>query len=343
MRILPLPSSTGHPACQILCQALPVRLHVSGLAAGDLQTLFQATGPLRPWRRPPLPAQIVIDNPDAGPALADAPLQALQLGADRVELGSGRAARLFPGCAADTAATHFPQSLYLCLAQQWARSGVFALHAAGIVAAGRGILALGERMAGKSTLALSALAAGHQVVSDDWLLLGPGADGRAHIERLRGYLALRAGRPRERLLPRSGLAVAAGSDGNGQRQLFTIDGAAPARFPATAAVHHLWLLQPGPERPGSTRLMAAAAATALAGLVAAAMPLLLSTPFPAERQALMGTANRLLAQAAAAQVSTGSDLVRAPEANWERLLKTLAFAPPPRHTPPAASIHEIEP
>ncbi len=347
MRILPLPSTDGRPACQLICQAMPVRLTVTGLAAVDLQALFQApAGGTEPWSSPPSPEAIVIDNPDVEPLpAAPADARSLQLGADRVELASGQPARLHRGAGQNTAATHFPQSLYLCLAQQWARSGVFALHAAGIVAHGQGIVALGERMAGKSTLALSALAAGHQVVSDDWLLLAAGSDGHCRIERLRGYLAIRAGHVRDWLLPRAGLDRAAaadngadagfnaddgdgGADGNADtehRQLFAIDQAPDPRFPPSAHVGHLWLLAPDRPRPEATRCQPETPAAALAGLIRAAMPLLLSAAFPVERKALMATANTLLQQVVPAAVGTGHDLVRAPARDWERLLEILAF------------------
>lgn len=327
MRILPLPSIDHRPACQLSCQALPIRLTVAGLAAADLQALFHASaGGRQPWPPQSSPAAIVIDNPDALPLPpAQAGRQCLQLGPDRVELASGQPARLHPGSDQGTA-THFPQSLYLCLAQQWARSGVFALHAAGIVADGQGILALGERMAGKSTLALSALAAGHQVVSDDWLLLGIGSDGRCRIERLRGYLAIRPGPVRARLLPLAGLAAPRTAGNGDHRQLFDITHPAPARFPLAAAVNRLWLLAAGGDhRPGTTLCRLQAPAAALAGLVTAAMPLLLSAAFPVERQALMATAQSLLQQVVATHLTAGLDLVQTPTASWQRLIKTLAF------------------
>ncbi|MCK9488751.1 MAG: hypothetical protein M0Q42_05040 [Xanthomonadales bacterium] len=329
MQILPLPSASTQPACQLRCQALPVSLTVTGLAAADLAALLQASAsPSADWPQQRPPPVIVIDNPDVAPLpTLSAQVQSLQVGPDRVELVSGRAAHLYPGVAEQQSSlpSHFPQSLYLCLAQQWARSGVFALHAAGIVTADEGLLVLGERMAGKSTLALSALAAGHQVVSDDWLLLAADSDGRCQMERLREYLAIRPGPVAQRLLPRAALAGVKRTSSAEQRQLVPIDELASARFPVSAAVTRLWQLQPASDRPESTRIVPETAAGALASLITAAMPLLLSAQFPAERQALMTTAGSLLREIPAERVTAGRDLAREPGPNWERLLKTLAF------------------
>ena len=69
-----------------------------------------------------------------------------------------------------------PQALHLLLTQQWARAGLMPVHACAFSIAGQGILALGDRGAGKSSLVLAALAAGARIVSDDWLLLGLDTD-----------------------------------------------------------------------------------------------------------------------------------------------------------------------
>ena len=84
-----------------------------------------------------------------------------------------------------------PQSLHLLLAQQWARAGIMTLHAAAVSTPGGGILSLGPRGAGTSTLTVSALAAGLGVITDDWMILGRAADGQIEVERLRGFLMLR--------------------------------------------------------------------------------------------------------------------------------------------------------
>ena len=119
-----------------------------------------------------------------------------------------------------------------------------------------------------------------------------------------------------------------GADGNADtehRQLFAIDQAPDPRFPPSAHVGHLWLLAPDRPRPEATRCQPETPAAALAGLIRAAMPLLLSAAFPVERKALMATANTLLQQVVPAAVGTGHDLVRAPARDWERLLEILAF------------------
>lgn len=320
MQILPWSDGADPHACQLLCEQFPVRLTLSGLSAEELSGLFDLEAGRSVWPPTGPMREIVIDNASAGVQCETSPRQTIRLDDGEVELTSGRPARLRPSPNRSEPPLHFPQSLYLCLAQQWARSGLFALHAAAIDAHPHGILVLGDRCAGKSTLALSALAAGFGVVSDDWLLFGLDTSAHHRVERLRGHLAIRPGLVSDHLdtqLRQTGIELPAKS---ARKRVIALSPGNP-RFPTGGRVDRIWhLIGTAGERPAQTVIRPRTPAQTLASLVTAAMPLLLSDAFPIERERLMATAQSLLSTDSGAQVESGRDLVYRPETAWSTLL-----------------------
>lgn len=213
---------------------------------------------------------------------------------------------------------HIPAALSFAFAQQWARQGFACVHGALLCVADTGVLVVGQRAAGKSTLSASAVAAGGSLVSDDYLLAGL-CDGRPTGERIRQFMSLR------RSWAAQGLADAlTGSwthNRNDTRVFLHIPDDDP-RFPDYASIDRLWLLRrPRAGRRETSALRPAPQATAYAALVAAIQPLLLGADFPTERERLGALVAKLVSLPAAC-LETGQDVVLKPRATWQRLLAT---------------------
>lgn len=213
-----------------------------------------------------------------------------------------------------------PSALAFAFAQQWARLGCLATHAALVQLDGVGVLALGARGRGKSVLAASAVRAGGAIVSDDHLLLGQ-RDGACLGERIRQFVSVRRSWAVDTLLAGTRDDWNLGRSGN--RAYLEIPSGDP-RFPAHARVDRLWVLA----RPASARGALSSSsrldqASAYATLVAAGQPLLLGAAFPRERERLQVLMRRL-ATLPAARVETGEDIVREPRRAWNVLLRATA-------------------
>lgn len=228
-----------------------------------------------------------------------------------------------------------PQALYLLLAQQWARAGLMMVHAAAFETSGRGILALGDRGAGKSVLTACALAAGARVVSDDWVLVGFDDAGALLAERMRDFLMLRHGRACDRILARlPGLAVRpspgrpksviripeARHDGAPTQP----DAARPgqdARFVGTCPIHEIWRVErPRAGRAERSSIGSAPPAAALAAVIRQTMPILFSRRFPGEGERLGRTVKAAVEQSRCRRIEGGLDLVEQPRQALARLL-----------------------
>jgi hypothetical protein len=215
--------------------------------------------------------------------VTDEDLDGLQVECSPLALPGGRAfltsdrageVRLEPVLEADL---HLlPPPLNLLLAQQWARLARFPLHAAALRWKDRGVLILGERGAGKSSLVLAASSLGGEVVSDDWLLTGV-LRGQVRVERLREFLMFRPGAPWQAfgqgMQTLTGLTIVPGPD---RRHVLPIHGSQPA-FPTWTPIERMVFLQaPERERPAHSRLEPIHQSRLLAGLVEASMPRLLT-------------------------------------------------------------------
>jgi hypothetical protein len=210
-----------------------------------------------------------------------------------------------------------PQPFGFALAQQWARAGLIALHAAVVSVGGRGVLALGRRGSGKSVLSASALAAGGHAVSDDWVLVGVDPSGALRAERLRAYLQLHDGGASSAL--RGQLGAHEPWRAQRSKRVLSID-PAHAAFPQSTPLAALWVLKrPDAGRLVTTRCRTAPQAIFFAQLLDASVAALLAPPFVHERDALRATIDTLLRRLTLALVEPGSDLVDAPASAWSAL------------------------
>jgi len=211
--------------------------------------------------------------------------------------------------------TLLPQSLYLLLAQQWARAGLMLVHAAAFEFNDTGVLALGEKGTGKSVLTGSAMAAGARVVSDDWVMTGRGSPGRFTTERMREFVMLRHGEACERILA-SLPDVRTRKVENRPKSLIPMpDPATPSahRFAKQCELDRLWILQrPTAGRNPFSQARPGLAGEALAALIRATMPVLFSRFFPVESEQLVRTARELVQTCPILRVEPGLDLVESP-------------------------------
>lgn len=317
LQIAPL----SEPACcRLRSEAFERSLTIYGLSAGEMAAYFSADG-ARP--EPHLIAArgsigISVDQDES------VIVNAIDLSRHRRErLSDGQAllssgqpgqARLDAKAAVNRL---LPGPLNLLLAQQWARQGLFPLHAAALRWRGRGLLILGDQGTGKSSLVLAALGRGGRVVSDDWLLVGDG-EAEARAERLRRFLMFRSGSTWDRfgasLIETHG--VHATGDG---RFVHPID-RAHAAFPNWTPLDRCILLEPpAATRPDQTTLEIADQARALGALIDGAMPILMTRRFPVERALLFDRFQSLSRRLPVIAATMGQDLIAEPTAVLDRL------------------------
>lgn len=211
--------------------------------------------------------------------------------------------------------TLLPQSLYLLLAQQWARAGLLLVHGAAFEFEGKGVLALGGKGTGKSVLTVAAMAAGAFIVSDDWLMIGVDSTGRLRAERLREFLMLRHGQVCDQLTSRMADLKPAPLASRPKTVFHFRNQADSLRRKCVPAcnIEQIWLLK----RPPSGRFKPstrepASTAQALTALIRATMPILFSRRLATEASRLRQTANAAFARKLIVAVSTGPDLVEQP-------------------------------
>lgn len=307
----------GPGQCLIRGRRLEFGLRISGLDAPLLQAFLHGTGGRPDWIEAGgngIGAELL----GTGGAESERPLVVRELEDGRLETRSGGAGHVFARGAGLPADRMLPQSLHLLLAQQWARGGILVVHAAAVNTPRGGILILGSRGTGKSTLSVSALAAGLGTVSDDWMLLGRDPAGTIAVERLRGFLMLRRSWAAESLSQQCpDLRLVRVAQRPKQVMELREDG---ARFPPTARIRSVWLLQrPRGARAEHSRFSPANPAYCLRRLVEASMPLLFSAEFPHEHRALLATAQQLIRTAPCRILEPGTDIVAEPAAAWRRL------------------------
>ncbi|GAB4167394.1 MAG: hypothetical protein Kow0020_00220 [Wenzhouxiangellaceae bacterium] len=240
-----------------------------------------------------------------------------------VHLASGRPGRL---TVLDHHRWHrdrlIPESLLMLLAQQVARSGAMIVHGAAIRIGDQGMLVLGGRGSGKSILSAAALAAGCQVVSDDWLLLGHDSAGRLVAERLRDFLMWRRGWATDQLLHvlcESGFEL----QERRKRVLFIAEQSVARlnQLPEAVEIRRLCLLKrPRGARTTRSSIFELTQGQAMAALIEATVPALFTKQFAAERAALLNTSLSLLTLGPFALCS-GVDLVTDPSKALARLME----------------------
>ena len=306
--------------CRIIGDGLPFEIELSGMSNTELDGLLHGGADSGQWLNRVDQSPLVADNPGAKTDTESEVTPA----SHEVEDGHFQATSGGPGQVAVTGHHQvpinlLPRSLHLLLAQQWARSGILSLHAAAILTPAGGILVIGPRGGGKSVLTLSALVAGHAIISDDWILLGKGDDDHIHVERLRPFMMLRQSWAADQLrthLPRLKSKALA----NRPKQVTRLP-ANSKRFPVSATINRIWLLKrPRSARTQHTRLTPITQTTALSKIVEASMPLLFSKQFPVEHRQLMKTIQTLLGNAPTFEVETGTDVVEDPVGAWKEVL-----------------------
>lgn len=291
-------------------------LTVDGLAPAELRWLFGAVGQVLSPEEFAARPSIAIDTAGLASSAALGPVVARKFAEGVALMTSGGQA----SCVISARDPRFmmPQPLGFALSQQWARSGLLALHGAVICVNGRGILALGRRGCGKSVLAASALAAGGQVVSDDWVLVGADAAGVLRGERLRGYLQLRSSDAGSGLRSRLGPKLTFASNTKTKFALMVAND--EPQTPVQARINELWVLRrPHGARSQQTRFASAEQADFFAALLDSSLSELFGHAYPIERVQLLGTIQSMLLRLKCRVVETGLELASEPKRAWSGL------------------------
>lgn len=293
--------------------AFDAPIDVAGIGAEAMAGLFRGSARARDhWRHP---LELTAGLAGATNAPAGTPFE-MDLPDGRAILPSGA-----PGTVRVEPHHHLaddllqPQSLYLLLAQQWARAGLMLVHGAAFEFDGTGILALGDKGAGKSVLTAAAMAAGARVVSDDWVMVGLDPAGRLRAERLREFLMLRHGQACDLLMSRLADLKPAPLAKRPKTVFHFRDQPESIRRQCipTCNIDRVWLLK----RPPSGRFQPstgteATPVQALAALIQATMPILFSRRFALEAAELRKTTDAAFSRHRRCTVSTGPDLLDHP-------------------------------
>lgn len=194
--------------------------------------------------------------------------------------------------------------------------GCLPLHGMAAEIDGISVLALGDSMAGKSTLALAILHVGGRIVSDDFLLARFKA-GQLMISALRQDLYIREGS--FGLIP------------NALRPLFTSDGAGPSRIMlGRSLAPHVFIEEVSPQviwfldnarRPPKLQVEKLSQAEALSSLLRGGSSLFISNRYGSERVALLPRLIQAVQSSRFFSVRFGSDLLRSPAGMVRELLE----------------------
>ena len=316
MNIQPASTPSGI-GCRISSDCFAASVTIDGLYAAELAYLFGfERAPAFEWTQ--LQARgdihIALDAP-ASPA----PTKQLSLDLEdgQVTTSSDQPASIRVQSHHALRPTLFPKSLNLGLSQQWARAGILPVHAAGIAVSGIGIMMLGGKAAGKSTLAAAALVASARVISDDWMLLGIDENGKPTMERLRQFLMLRDCSATRALLSRQANRSFK-TWSNRPKSTLAIPHKSQA-FPRSHPIDQLWLICRRVPRPEITHTARAGRQTVLPALLAQSMPILFGQHFKTEHSRLEVMLSVCLDAGEVVEVATGMDLVRYPTETLGRL------------------------
>ena len=319
MRVL-TDDESRQPACRLVSDVFDAAIRIEGLTAPELRARLFERGARWPWHRLSGRGPLTIELVNG---VRHEPSQGVQRIVERdlpdgqVRLISGSRSELTLRADHDDPEALLPSSLYLCFAHQWARAGLLPLHGAAFANEKGGVLAVGSKGTGKSTLTAAALIAGCRVVSDDWLLAQPSPTGFL-VERLRRFIMLRRGWASDQVLAK--LPDLAFAD-NGVRPKMTLRlPPRDARFPNRASVTRLFeLSRPRGARSEMSQLESLSDRQAMAALVQSSMPLLFSAALPIEQTLLLEACNQGLPPLQKFRLVPGSSLVSDPSAETAKL------------------------
>jgi hypothetical protein len=228
-------------------------------------------------------------------------------------------AEVFDG-AVDTASRTL---LDVWLQRALAVRGVAVLHGAAVRVRSHGLLAVGGRHVGKSTIAAAAIVGGGSVVSDDWLLAGVTRDGSVIVAPSRTELAFR--RPTVDVLPEEI-----------RRRLVPVPGTASNRWaldPTTTDPWYAVALAPTSiwrvsidRRLGTSRLRQISQADTWAALARSTSAVFLSGVFHRERSRLLSLLHRLVTDCPGFRLRLGRDLLADPATTLDRLVSEVDAA-----------------
>lgn len=203
----------------------------------------------------------------------------------------------------------------------WLSSGAFFLHSALLRIQGYGILILAPRATGKSIVSAAALAAGGELISDDWLAVSRTQGGDAVLaERMRNFFLWRQSAAFGALLPS---LRARGIEPHLGRLKWALrpEGDDP-HFPPTARIDQVWVLRrPRFARSETSETVPLPATSVLHAVMEASMPSHWGPHFPNLRQQLMQTMNCLIRTTVRLSVCAGLDLVRTPAGTLSALIR----------------------
>jgi hypothetical protein len=323
VKVLDDPGSE-RPSCRLVSDAFGAVVRVEGLTAPELRARLFERGARWPWHRlverSPLAIELIEGaRHHAAPNRLQKNTAVVErdLTDGLVRLNSGGRSELSVRPDHDDPDALLPSSLYLCFAHQWALAGLLPLHAAAFATNNGGVLAVGDKGTGKSTLTAAALIAGCRVVSDDWLLAQATSSGLV-VERLRRFIMLRHGWASEQV--KRHLPDLSFRDQEGRPKSIVRLPPVDARFPTRTTVDRMYeLSRPRGARTQTSFTEPLSNRQALAALVRSSMPLLFSAALPIEQSLLLESCRLGLPKVVKYRLVPGSAVVTDPSAETARL------------------------
>lgn len=224
--------------------------------------------------------------------------------------------RLFGDRPSEAPAIALESAFFRALACQ----GILALHAVSFRIDGIGVLALGPSQVGKSTLGLSALLAGAELVSDDRVALMVDGDGMGTALSLRDFMQIRVGTLRgisPDALPEFMVS-----------EIYTQDvyrlgvGEHPGFSATYVPIDQIWLLS-AKDRGEASRIERISQAQAFAGLLASSFPYLFAGKGKTAT-GLIRTAQAALRRSAVAEVGLGREMLTFPVETVKQVIGQVA-------------------
>ncbi|MCC5865148.1 MAG: hypothetical protein JJU31_08535 [Wenzhouxiangella sp.] len=320
LKVLDHPSGERQ-ACLLHSSSFKITIEIHGIGPAELGSRINESGPRLDWRslRDRGPVRLFLQQGAQESSAAPGEAWETDLADGLVRLHSAAHAEIRIGQQHVDTPALLPSSLYLALSQQWALAGLLPVHAAAIEIPGHGgILVIGRKGAGKSVLSAAALAAGAQVVSDDWVLVGQN-EGLWMAERIRSFFMLRESWASNALLEKSPQQLPFASHRSRPRKVLKLDEQS-CLTPSACRLDAIWLLErPSSGRRSSSTICPASPAAVLGQLIEASMPALFSRRLPKEHENLQALTQKIARKLEGYVIQTGTELVHEPDAALWRL------------------------